>query len=211
MHERTTPAHPGGGAPGLDLTGQRFGLLVCERVVVGRRGKDRGWIWECLCDCGAQIEEAGYRLRRGFATCCGCARPSAVWKMPEHAAWHSMRARCEPDAKARAYYADRGITVCERWQTFANFLADVGPRPGKGFSLDRIDNDRGYEPSNCRWATGIEQATNRRSTRLITYGNETMSVTAWSRHLGVTAATLSARVRRHGEQRAIEMTLPSGS
>ena len=82
---------------------------------------------------------------------------------PEYRVWWSMRNRCEmPNHPRFTSYGGRGIGVCERWKTFANFFADMGPRPAPGLSLDRIDNDGNYEPGNCRWATSKEQSANRR-------------------------------------------------
>lgn len=83
----------------------------------------------------------------------------------EHATWLDMRNRCRnPDAHNYARYGGRGIKVCERWDAFENFLADLGERPGKGYSIERRDNDGDYEPSNCKWATRFEQARNKRNT-----------------------------------------------
>jgi hypothetical protein len=87
-------------------------------------------------------------------------------KRPEYGAWASMRRRCaNPSDNAYRYYGGRGITVCERWQKFENFYADMGPRPSPMHSIDRIDNDGNYEPGNCRWATRVQQIQNRRKSR----------------------------------------------
>lgn len=82
---------------------------------------------------------------------------------PEYRVWHCMKNRClNPRAHNFAYYGGRGVTVCERWLKFENFFSDMGPRPSRRHSIDRIDNSRGYEPGNCRWATMKEQCANRR-------------------------------------------------
>jgi hypothetical protein len=107
-----------------------------------------------------------------------------------------MIQRCT-DTKWTRYadYGGRGITVCERWRTFENFLADMGDRPTEK-TLDRIDNDKGYEPGNCRWATALEQANNKRSTVFVTIGERTMSAAEWERSSGVRAGSIRARVHR---------------
>ena len=114
---------------------------------------------------------------------------------PEHAAWTNMIQRCRPESADRSGYFDRGIGVCERWLVFVNFISDMGPRP-LGASLDRIDNDRGYEPGNCRWATPKQQARNRRSSRMITALGKTMSIAAWAEETGLTYATIQQRIYR---------------
>lgn len=91
----------------------------------------------------------------------------------------------------RAYYFDRGITVCPRWKSFENFIADMGDRP-EGTTLDRIDNDKGYEPSNCRWADGRAQRRNRRDMKLYTYAGKTMCLTDWMREI---TGNPNARIR----------------
>jgi hypothetical protein len=113
---------------------------------------------------------------------------------PSYRSWYSMIDRCtNPSKKGWENYGGRGIAVCERWRKFANFLSDMGDRPN-GLSLDRIDNDKNYEPGNCRWATRGEQARNRRSNRLLTYKGETHVMKDWATILGIKYITLRYRL-----------------
>ena len=143
----------------IDMTGQRFGMLVCEAR--GRSSRTYGVKWVCRCDCGNVVEVFGANLRRGLSTCCGCSHRKAYGhsypRSPTYHSWDAMRARCEkPATNSYEIYGGRGITVCDRWKTFSNFLEDMGERP-PGTTLDRIDPDGNYEPANCRWATNEEQ------------------------------------------------------
>jgi hypothetical protein len=107
-----------------------------------------------------------------------------------------MRDRCNnPKRDHYDRYGGRGIKVCERWNDFALFLEDMGPRP-PGATLDRKDNDGDYEPGNCRWATWTEQQNNRSSVRNITWKGETHNVTEWATILGVNKWTLATRLQR---------------
>lgn len=116
---------------------------------------------------------------------------------PIHGCWSAMRARClNPSNHAFAYYGGRGITVCERWASFANFVEDMGPKPSSKHSIDRIDNDGNYEPSNCRWATPREQAANRRSSVWITHAGKRMVAAEWARAIGRDRHTIVNAVRR---------------
>jgi hypothetical protein len=112
-----------------------------------------------------------------------------------------MISRCtQPSHPAFAYYQKRGITVCERWRKFENFLADMGERPGSAgeYTLDRIDNDRGYEPGNCRWATKREQANNRVTNLHFTYKGKQYTLAELSRETGVSKELLRSRLYRRG-------------
>jgi hypothetical protein len=126
-----------------------------------------------------------------------------------HQTWTNMVARCtNPNRPDYRYYGARGITLCTRWRnSFANFLNDMGAKP-VGLSLDRIDNARGYEPGNCRWATKDEQMQNTRATRLITFNGETMGLNAWARRIGLNPTSLSNRLRKGW---SVEKALTTGA
>lgn len=110
--------------------------------------------------------------------------------------WAAMHSRCrQPKTRCFERYGGRGIGVCERWSQFANFLADMGPRPSSSCSLERLDNDGHYEPTNCRWATFTEQNRNRSVTRYLTALNKTQCASAWAEELGIPVSTIFSRLR----------------
>lgn len=112
--------------------------------------------------------------------------------------WQGIIRRCE-NQKCKAYprYGGRGITVCERWHTLENFIEDMEPRPA-GMSIERIDNNSNYEPSNCRWSSAKEQANNTRSNRRLTLNGETRTLSGWAEKLGLAVGTISSRLNRDG-------------
>lgn len=104
-----------------------------------------------------------------------------------------MMQRCyNPNRDSFSEYGGRGIKVCARWHTFENFVADMGPRPA-GMTLERINNDGDYEPSNCKWATRLEQAMNRRSNTFLELNGERLTASEWSARLGISKATICKR------------------
>jgi hypothetical protein len=112
--------------------------------------------------------------------------------------WQNMKTRClNPLASNYAYYGQRGIGVCERWMTFANFVADMGEAPA-GKSIDRIDTSRGYEPANCRWLDHKGQTRNTRGNRLVTYQGETRCISEWAERLGLNVKLLYQHITRDG-------------
>ena len=118
-------------------------------------------------------------------------------KTPEYRAWNDLKQRClNPKNKSYHNYGGRGITVCDRWQGengYNNFIQDMGPRP-EGTSIDRINNDLGYFPANCRWATQEEQALNKRTNHRLTYNGESLTIKEWSDKLGIPITTIAKRI-----------------
>jgi hypothetical protein len=117
--------------------------------------------------------------------------------------WRNMHRRCtNPEDQAYSNYGERGIAVCERWESYDLFLEDMGS-PGPGMSLDRIDNGKGYFPENCRWATVREQLNNQRRNVSIECGGLKMTIGQWATHLGLQYATLYKRLERMGPEEAL--------
>lgn len=155
------------------MIGQRYGRLVAIEEMQPRKSLK---VFKCICDCGNIIITQRANLRSGHTKSCGCLKKEmigataaafvhgmATGKLSRtYMSWNAMKSRCR-DVKNIGYlnYGGRGIVFCERWKKFANFLEDMGERP-EGHSLDRIDNDGNYEPSNCKWSTRKEQSNNRR-------------------------------------------------
>lgn len=187
----------------VDISGQTFGRVT----VVTYAGKS---LWLCRCVCGTEKLLHGKRLRTGRTQSCGCLRAdltrarcrrpdSLPNKHPkEYRTWIGLKHRClNLRAQQYASYGGRGIKLCDRWLTsFETFFSDVGPAPSPKHSLDRIDNDGDYEPSNCRWATAFDQANNRRNTIALSVKGERRSLGEHARDLGANVETLRQRIRR---------------
>ena len=146
-----------------------IGKVFTRYTVISRDGSDTtGARYSCKCSCGTVKTVRGSSLRSGIVKSCGCLsrfKPThGMTGTPTYGSWKAMRARCLlPNNNRYKYYGGRGIVVCERWlNSFENFLSDMGERP-TGMTIDRIDTDGNYEPSNCKWSTYSEQNLNRRS------------------------------------------------
>jgi hypothetical protein len=167
------------GPPSPVAIGDRFGRLVVI-ASCATRTKHGFRQWECECDCGAAVVLSTNSLRTGHTTSCGCwnrersaqqvrersrthGYASRSDRSPVYSVWATMIQRCtNPNASSWQWYGARGISVCDRWRFFENFLEDLG-EPPTGTSIERVNNDGNYEPSNCRWATSTEQAANKRT------------------------------------------------
>lgn len=195
-------------SPLIDSIGQRYGrLVVASKGPLRRYPSGRSVrLWICECDCGGAAIADRQSLRSGNTTSCGCFKAERIketktthglTKSRAYSTWGNMMNRCRnPNCEHWDRYGGRGIAVCERWNRFENFYADMGDPP-EGMTLDRHPNpDGNYDPENCRWATSIEQAENRNSTVLLTFGGKTQSMAAWSRELGIAEPTLINRINR---------------
>lgn len=188
----------------IDLTNQRFEkLTVLKRVENGIHGNAR---WECLCECGKTTIVDARNLRSGAVKSCGCLRQvsynvthnssgTSLYQM-----WRSMLYRCEnPKHTAYKSYGQRGICVCEEWHDFLVFKKWVEEtKPSGKVTLDRIDNNKGYTPDNCKWSSPKEQAHNRRSNLLFEYQEKTHDLQQWSEILGFNYKTVHNRIYKLG-------------
>ena len=210
------------------LDGLKFGQLsVLGRAPSPGFVTDRGAYWLCRCTCGNEKVVSANNLASGHTVSCGChqkrragdsarsrftthgqSRPGNV--ASEYRIWTGIIARCEnPASRAFPRYGGRGIGICDEWRnSFPTFLAAVGPRPSNSHTLDRIDNDRGYEPGNVRWATAAQQSRNRRDRRPITFGGRTMLPTDWCNLTGLRLKTLLDRIYKRGWSIESALTTP---
>lgn len=179
----------------LELTGHRFGRLVALAIAPAQKS---GTAWRVKCDCGREKIVLTSALRSGNTKACGCLvregnsrTHGEAYKTAEYRTWMGM--------KSRAKHSDGRIEVCASWLgSYEQFLADMGRKPTSAHSLDRIDSQGHYEPSNCRWATKVQQARNTKANHLVEYKGQTKCVTEWALEFGLNPKTLSARLSTYG-------------
>ena len=195
-----------------DLTGQRFGrLVVIERVEDYIRPNGQSQVqWRCKCDCGNEKITIAYSLTHGLCTSCGCARTERIVNMNyEHGQsnsslyrrWQHMKDRCyNPNDKRYKNYGRRGIKVCDEWlnsfENFYNWAINNGYQ--EGLTIDRIDVDGNYEPSNCRWVTTKEQQFNKRNNKRFFHDGKNLTLPEWSEILHISLDTLVSRIYTRG-------------
>lgn len=192
-----------------DMIGKRFGrLTVIKRgeEYYSKTGKPHD-TWICKCDCGTIKTIAGRHLRAGRSKSCGCILKEGIRRTHGkshtklHNIWCGMRARCkDKNLEAYKYYGGRGISVCEEWdKSFEAFYEwSMGNGYSDELSIDRIDVNGNYEPSNCRWATAKEQARNMRTNRLLTFNGETKPMAEWGEIMGLRSSTIQYRLDKMG-------------
>lgn len=189
----------------LNLDASAVGTIRGDRIQIGPSFTCRYWRTKnrCAvlqCGCGNTQVVRLYKAKCS-GTCYGCRksnRTHGLSKIPEFHVWKTMKSRCH-NKNSHAYprYGGRGIVVCDRWRaSFADFYADMGPRPTGRHCIDRIDNDGNYEPGNCRWVTNQENCCNTSRNRILTVSGESKTLSQWSRETGVSQGTIIARIER---------------
>jgi len=159
-----------------NLVGQKFNRLTVMRFE--GKNKNRQSIYLCKCDCGKELMVLGYTLKNNHTKSCGCLK---LQKLTRHGysrskiynVWHDIVQRCNNKNNCNyKYYGGRGVSVCDRWLKFENFLEDMGEPPTNKHEIDRIENDLGYHKENCRWATRKNNNRNKSNNRLIHFQNK---------------------------------------
>lgn len=168
----------------VDLTGNVYGRLT----VLSRDGDMYGKVaWACRCSCGTTLRVSGADLKSGNKSSCGCLKIETIGNLNrthgltnsnEYSIWSKIKDRCfNPNTRNYDDYGGRGISMCDRWRnSFENFYADMGPRPSPDHSIERRNNDEGYFPGNCVWATRVEQARNKRNNKLVHFNGRDVTV-----------------------------------
>lgn len=181
-----------------DLTDKKFNKLkVIKRVA--NQGIQPMWL--CKCDCGQYTIVRGHHIKTGHTKSCGCLVKETATKhgykhTDTYRVWTGMKQRCNNKCNPKYQnYGGRNIVVCKRWLRFENFLADMGERPSD-MSIDRIDNNQGYYPSNCKWSTAKEQSVNRRTNINITINYKTQCLAEWCRESNLKYTKTLKRLNR---------------
>ncbi len=182
----------------IDLKDLRFGkLIVLDRL--SAKG-EKHIKWRCRCECGNVVDVSGTHLKSGHTKSCGCiVRNGGSGRTPEKSSYLAMLSRClNPKNPKYGLYGGRGISVCKRWaDDFGWFLSDMGERPSMSHTLDRIDNDKGYGPENCRWATFKQQSRNTSRNRWIELNGVKKVKEDWIDVIGIARGTWHDFKKRH--------------
>lgn len=185
-----------------DLTGQKFGRWTAMEFIPGGNHSK----WKVRCDCGNEKQVLSDNLTKGKSRSCGCLNAEMLTARATHGhsvggkrtrtfnVWRAMISRCgNPKTKAYPNYGGRGIYVCERWKSFPAFVEDMGISPD-GLQIDRIDNEKGYSPENCRWVTPQANSLNRRSNHRYFFNGESVTLKDISKSTGMSEKTIATRL-----------------
>lgn len=195
-----------------DLVGKTFRCLTVLKYAGTRRSKGLKTLrnyYLCRCKCGKELKVIRHALvgnGKRLAISCGCTRRPARANLTHgksgtsiYKRWQHMIIRCTKTSSNRwMNYGGRGIKVCDRWMKFENFYKDMGEPPFPGASIDRIDNSGNYEPTNCKWSTRVEQGSNKRNNRMITFQGETLTLSEWARKAKIPMKKLWWRIVTDG-------------
>lgn len=196
----------------LSYVGQVFGRLqvtgVCplDRWKIYRRRNTTYYypVMHVRCECGSSKDVLLTSLKSGTTQSCGCLNKEralaantthGMSKTPEYKIWEGIKMRCNPTTSKSSNYGRRGITISEEWSSFEKFYEDMGPRPSKLYSIERLNNDKGYSKENCVWATRRQQQNNKRNTLFTVLNGEVVPLAEAARSMGVTYNSLAAKAR----------------
>jgi hypothetical protein len=189
-----------------NLTGNKYGYWTVIRF--HHVTPTYQYYWECKCICGVQKSVLASSLKSGCRKSCGCKKKElqseslsthGMSNTPTYTSWEHLIARCKnPNSDYFKNYGGRGIDVCDRWLVFENFLRDMGIRP-EGTSIDRIDVNGNYTKDNCRWATPFTQGNNTTRNIYHEYEGVTLTLSEWSRIMGIAIPTIRNRIMRRNE------------
>lgn len=197
----------------IDITGQKFSRLTVVRLEELKKRKIGTMaMWRCVCDCGNISIVSGGSLKQGTSRSCGCLQKELVSirasthgasKQRSYRIWAGMLSRCNnKSAKDYKYYGGRGVKVCERWMNYSYFMSDMG-EPGIKYTIERIDCNGNYEPTNCKWATLQEQSLNKRTSVKLEFDGVVLNLKQWATKLGMCEASLRGRLKKY----SVEMSL----
>ncbi len=178
--------------------GDKFNFLTAIRF--DHRDKQSRQHWLFKCDCGIEKVICVSNVKSGGTISCSCLNGKTITHGMEgtktYKSWGAMKSRClNKNNEHYKYYGGRGIIVCPKWLDFENFYKDMGEKP-ENKTLDRIDNNKNYCKSNCKWSTREEQMNNTRYNRLLTYKNKTQTIAQWARELSINYGTIYSRLKR---------------
>ena len=183
--------------------GVRWGRLTVIGLSLKKNGSQR--LWDCVCDCGKTIAVYHANLVSGATKSCGCWHKEWILhkftkhglsnKIPEYNIWNGIKQRCRnPNTKQYKDYGGRGISICDRWNDFSNFIKDMGFRPTNKHSIERLDVNGNYEPQNCIWLLIKDQSKNRRDIRYLTINGVTKTIMDWAKENNIRPGLIKDRI-----------------